>query len=126
MLQGGQVLHNRGQHKMQSAPEFPAIFPLHALLRLLQCTVQTAQNSFSETFHSLLYQGLYTDRYLLCFDNDDERDFAVNFFTDALTISIRGWITKDTPETAEEYLLKIKKMFIPVVNSNIIEQNVPK
>ena len=86
----------------------------------------TAQNSFSETFHSLLYQGLYTDRYLLCFDNDDERDFAVNFFTDALTISIRGWITKDTPETAEEYLLKIKKMFIPVVNSNIIEQNVPK
>lgn len=86
----------------------------------------TAQNSFSETFHSLLYQGLYNDKYLLCFEDEADRDFAVCFFTDALTISIRGWITNDNPEPAEEYLLKVKRLFMPVVNSNIIDQKISK
>lgn len=74
------------------------------------------QNSFTETLHTIICEYLLKEKAFALYINENEKNFTVNFFADALVISIRKWIVSYNPYPAEQFLNNLRGLFIPLMD----------
>ena len=65
------------------------------------------QNSFSEHFHQLLYAS-FQSRLHEMFGAEEACDFQVNFFADAVAMTMRRWIMDKNCMTPDEFLEQMR------------------
>jgi len=65
------------------------------------------QNSFCEHFYKLLYAAFQTHLHEML-GTENTSEFQVNFFADAITMTVRRWITEENCMTPEEFLKQLE------------------
>lgn len=72
------------------------------------------QNSFSEYFYQLLYAA-FQDHLRQMFGTEHISEFQVNFFADAIAMTIQRWIVGDGSMTPDEFLKQLKTCIYCIV-----------
>lgn len=95
----------------------PMIFYFYENQKLYKKLLEKVeQNSFTETLHKLIFEYISKEKALTLYVSEQEKIFTVNFFTDALVVSIRKWIISSNPYPAQQYLANLEGLFVPLID----------